>query len=417
VDGTDLFRREAVEHSFASATGTTVLRIPRLAKWITVLFITSALLTSAILLSTEFAQKENVSGLLAPTLGMTRVTANITGTLKQIKVKPGEMIAAGQVLGVLSPESSGNGGKSAVMEQLAAVNSQKIEIAEQILSVKSQQESKLARFNVAIAGAKLELEALAEELKIRDEISARLYRQAEIGNTLAKKKLLPQRDAELRQNQLDDVKTQLAVLKREEARLKSTILQTESEIIASAKDLELAVSRFNVQSSELDAQISVLKGLTSTEIVSPASGIVDYIGFQSGQNAPSGSLLFSIVPEGSELRAELFIPSKAIANIKIGQQVRIEYDAFPSEHYGYANAKLYSLNQTVLDPAEAKTYGANVQTPVYRLFANLSEQGVKKELEQIKLRAGMTFSAQIVVEKHRLYVWAWRSLSRAWLSK
>ena len=93
--------------------------------------------------------------------------------------------------------------------------------------------------------------------------------------------------------------------------------------------------------------------------------------------------------------------------------MRIEYDAFRADFFGYATGFLTSINETLLDPVEARVYGATVATPVYRLFASLSSQSVKDQQQKIGLRAGMTFAADILIERHPLYVWAWSELTRA----
>ena len=44
----------------------------------------------------------------------------------------------------------------------------------------------------------------------------------------------------------------------------------------------------------------------------------------------------TLTPRGGALRAELYVPSRAIGFVKSGQRVRLLYDAFPYQKFGPA---------------------------------------------------------------------------------
>ena len=408
-----LFRDEAQRHALGAVPGIAVVRIPRLLNWSSRILPLVAVAAGLAISSVEYSRKEKVSGVLASSLGSSRITATVAGTVQDVMVSPGQRVAKDQVLAVMSPDLSRSGGNAIVLEQLGAAQQRKAEIAQQVESTTIQHELLLQRLSGSIAANQLERKALSEQIALQEEIAARLEKQANVALGLADKKLISARDAEQRQNALDDARTQTAALKRELARLDATILQARSDLEASGRELKLSLSRLNVQELEFDSQIAGLRGESSVQIVSPINGAIDYVAYRPGQVAVEGSLLFSVVPNGSSLRAELFVPSRAIARVKAGQPVRIEYDAFPAEFFGYAGAFLTSINETLLDPAEARIYGATTSTPVYRLFAALSSQTVTERGQKVGLRSGMTFTADILIEKHPLYVWMWRELTRA----
>lgn len=408
-----LFREEAHAHALAAVPGVTVVRIPKILRWSSRLLPLMGMAAAIALSSVEYARKERVTGVLASSLGSSRITATVAGTIQEIRVSAGEKVSRDQVLAVIAPDLSSNGGRVAIDQQLLAARHRKSEISEQIDSTRVQHDLLVERLSGSIAANELERRALSEQIRLQDEISVRLEKQANVALGLAAKKLISERDAEQRENLFDDARTKSAELKRELARLDATILQVKSDLAASNKELHLSLSRLKVQSLEIDSQISGLEGQSSVQIVSPASGTLDYVAYKAGQVAVDGALLFSVVPSGSSLRAELFVPSRAIARVKVGQPVRFEYDAFPAEFFGYATGFLTSINETMLDPAEARVYGATVGMPVYRLFASLSSQSVQDQQQKIGLRAGMTFTADILIERHPLYVWAWSELTRA----
>ena len=408
-----LFRREAVTHAYSALPGKTVVHPHRFLSWGARLLPMVAVLAGAAISSLEYARTERVVGVLAPSLGSSRVVASIAGTLRDINVFPGEQVVRGHVLAVLVPDLSRSGGSAVVLQQLDAARHRKNEIRQQVEATRVQHDISVQRLNGSIAANELERKAISEQIVIQDAITRRLEQQAEVGLALARKKLISEREAEQRQNHLDDARSQAAELKRELARLDATLLQTRSDLAASGKELQLSLSRLSVEELEIASQIAGLEGETSVAITSPVSGNVDYVAYRPGQTALEGSLLFSVIPSGSDLRAELFVPSQAIPRVKIGQPVRIEFDAFPAEFFGYAKAYLTSANETLLDPSEARLYNFEVKTPVYRLVATLDSQSVKDRQQEFKLRSGMSLTADIVTEKHPLYVWMWRELTRA----
>lgn len=410
--GEHLFREEARAHAFSSAPGSVLVRLPRLLSWSSWLVPLVGLVAAITILSMDYARRERVTGVLAPSLGASRITATVTGAVKDIGVTPGEQVSAGQILAVISPDVSRNGGSSVVLEQLASAQKRKEEVTRQVESTNLQHQLRVQRLTGVIAANQLEREALSEQIRIQEEIGSRLAKQADVAMRLAARNLISQRDAEQRQIVRDDARTRTAELRRDLARLDGTVLQARSDLAASERELKLALSRLSIEELEIGSEIAGLRGETSVEVRSPVAGTVDYVAYRPGQVAVEGSLLLSVVPHGSVLRAELFVPSRAIARMKVGEPVRIEYDAFPAEFYGYASGYLSSINETLLDPVEARAFGASVAGPVYRLFAALSSQSVEDDHRRVRLKSGMTFSADIVIEKHALYNWLWRELTR-----
>ena len=60
----------------------------------------------------------------------------------------------------------------------------------------------------------------------------------------------------------------------------------------------------------------------------------------------------SILPTGSLLQAELFVPTRAVGFVRSGQQVRILYDAFPYQRFGSYGGRIIALTRTILTPTD-----------------------------------------------------------------
>ena len=79
-------------------------------------------------------------------------------------------------------------------------------------------------------------------------------------------------------------------------------------------------------------------------------------------------LQLEIIPEGSEFRAELYVPARAIGFVEVGQTVRLLDDAFPYQHFGSYSGRVIEISQTILTSADS---GGPIRLtePAYKVIA------------------------------------------------
>jgi membrane fusion protein len=112
----------------------------------------------------------------------------------------------------------------------------------------------------------------------------------------------------------------------------------------------------------------------------------------------------AIVPAGSRLQAELFVPSRAAGFIRPGQEVRLMYDAFPHQTFGASIGRVAEISRTVLAPSEV-TSGLELREPVFRVRVNLDREEVEAYGEHIPLQAGMSLRADLIIDRRTLIEW------------
>jgi len=111
-----------------------------------------------------------------------------------------------------------------------------------------------------------------------------------------------------------------------------------------------------------------------------------------------------IIPNGSALQAELFVPTKAIGFLRPGQQVRILYDAFPYQQFGSYRGQVSEISRTILTKAD--TFGpVELKEPAYRVIATLDRPDVDAYGKTIPLQADMLLKADIILEKRSIVSW------------
>lgn len=123
-----------------------------------------------------------------------------------------------------------------------------------------------------------------------------------------------------------------------------------------------------------------------------------------GQPADPRRLQMQIVPDGDTLHAELFVPSRAIGFVEVGQSVRLLYDAFPYQHYGSHRGRVVEVSRTVLDGTEIAV-PFKLDGPAYRAVVALERPDVAAHGKRIALQPDMLLKADIILEKRTLVDW------------
>jgi len=86
-------------------------------------------------------------------------------------------------------------------------------------------------------------------------------------------------------------------------------------------------------------------------IRSPSTGQVTTLNLATGNYMETNQRLLTILPDGQELFAKLFIPSRAAGFVETGQSVQIQYLAFPYERYGFHIGSIGKISQSIVGSA------------------------------------------------------------------
>jgi membrane fusion protein len=123
-----------------------------------------------------------------------------------------------------------------------------------------------------------------------------------------------------------------------------------------------------------------------------------------GQNADPQRLQLEIIPKDAVLRAELFVPARAIGFVRAGQPVRILYDAFPYQHFGTYRGEVVKVSQTILTSTDA---GGPIKLtePAYRVTAALERPDIDAYGKKVVLQPDMLLKADIILERRSLMSW------------
>src|SRR2546426_283931 len=95
-------------------------------------------------------------------------------------------------------------------------------------------------------------------------------------------------------------------------------------------------------------------------VVALQSGTVTTVLAEVGQTVTPAQPIVSILPRGAALEASLYVPSRAVGFVEVGQQVLMRYQAYPYQKFGqYPGTEFLeiakpALNAEVLKIAEIR---------------------------------------------------------------
>jgi membrane fusion protein len=128
-----------------------------------------------------------------------------------------------------------------------------------------------------------------------------------------------------------------------------------------------------------------------------------------GQTVDASRPILTLVPDGAELKAELFVPSRAIGFVEVDQDVRLMIDAFPYQRFGTLQGHVETVSRAAISPGQA--FGTvSLQEPAYRVTVRLPRQTIPAFGREFPLQPDMTVRADIILEHRSLIEWLFEPL-------
>ena len=398
----ELFRKQAIEHQDNRLYGDVALTTPVSTWALTGLVGTIIAGIGIALFLGSYARKETVSGWLISDKGLVKIVSPQLGTIASVHVEEGWAVDAGAHLITLDLDTVFAGGDGVIETALGELEAQIAE-REQLITLTARRfEQDAKTLQGQLASARTELARLHEQSRVVNErimaansLLERYSLSAE-ENAASILEVERQRESVLELEQSATQVSQQIDTKRGEItthqnRLEGLPVQQE----AALTELRQSVSSLRAQRAQLSRQGSMV-------MTAPVPGRVAALPVTKGQSVRPQELAIALLPEGGLLEAELFVPTRAAGFIREGQNVRVQYEAFPFQKFGVADGTVATVSKTIFEPTELPvTLG--LAEPVYRVVVSLQDQQVNAYGEKFPLQAGMTLKADIVQEKRKLW--------------
>ena len=217
------------------------------------------------------------------------------------------------------------------------------------------------------------------------------------------RRLEVERDMDMQRNKAIEMASELASVQSERAAFERAWRQKAMEDLLSAtRDRD----GINEQLAKAD------KRLKMVQMVAPADGVVLEIAkYSVGSVIREAEQMFTLVPLGAELEAEVQIDSVDIGFIKQGMPAHIKVDAYTFMKHGMLEGKVRTVSQDSFKRDTADKNGGGLDT--YYL-SRIPYTGQLKKLQPgAQLIPGMTVSAEIVVGQRTVMSYLLYPLTRA----
>ncbi len=400
----ELFREEALRKHHRRLLGDVTLTQP-LPLTITTGFLTVVVLVLIVFLTfAQYSRKEQVTGYISPQHGVVRLHAPKGGVVVRLHADEGDLVSAGSPLVTIDAERITGSGISVIEEMLVSIDNQLREVTHLRDITLAQAVQRETRLQEQLDGLRAEKSAL----KIRKEMQAGLV-------SIRKKNFTRVRDLVVDGyvSSQDVVSTESELLSAEQ--LHAALVQQVASIESEANQLKLAIEHLPLETeeklsnlatrrSDLELRELDLEDQDSVTILAPVSGTVSALQAILGASVGAQQTLLSLLPEGSSLEAHLFVPTRAIGFIEVGQEVRLLYDAFDYRRYGVQLGTVKEVSSAILTPSETLER-IQRNEPTYMIRVDLEHQKFHTPDKTFDLHAGMMLRADVVLETRSLGSW------------
>jgi HlyD family secretion protein len=351
------------------------------------------------------------------------------GVVKEILVKEGEAVKAGQPLmrmdNTLSESDLKALGADYLNKRIAlrridaqlagsAFTRRADEPAELFVQVQAQYQANRRAYENALAQERALLDKARHDLASAEAIRAKLlkvlphYREQEAAfEKLAKDgfagKLMYTDKQRERIEKEQDLKAQEAAI----ASSRAVIAQEESKIAQITADYrrQLQTERVDIATQAEKAAQELAKQEHRNEYLelrAPQDGIVkDLATHTVGTVTSPGTILMTLVPRDEILRAEVWVKNDDIGFVREKQDARIKLAAFTFQKYGMLDGSVAHVSADAADPQAASATAATpaqakgAEPLAYRTLVNLKSQVLEADGERYRLAPGMQVSAEI----------------------
>lgn len=363
-----------------------------------------------------------------------------TAVIQSIEVRAGQVVKRGQLLATLDPTFT-QADEAQLRTRLRSLDTQteglRAELggkgsaagaaspgrdADQLLQAqlslerqanyeaqKSRLEQNIARLQASIETNQRDQQVLAQRLKSLAEIEA-MQERLVAENFGAKMQLLEARDRRLEvertmimgRNKDFEMQRELAAARAEQAAFSKNWRQRMMEdLLAATRDRD----GINEQLAKAGRRNQLVR------LTAPADAVVlEVAKLSPGSVLREAETLFTLVPLGADLEAEVQIDSLDVGHIKPGDPAHIKIDAFPFQKHGMLDGKIRTISE---DAFKRDQVAAGQGTDAYYL-GRVDLGTVKlRQLEGQRLLPGMTVTAEIVVGKRSVMSYLLWPLTKA----
>jgi len=405
----DLFRKEVLDKQGHKLYGDVVLAAPLSHMVVAALLV---LIFSGLIIFSiigEYSRKERVFGYLTPDSGLIRIVPRQTGIVEEIYTDTGTVVTQNMPLFRIKLDTMSSDGVETAEELLEQNRKEYSDVEKALELIPKEYKLTKIRLEQQISSEQSQAGQIMLQIDLQKKVVKNQLEILEKFRSLLAEEAISSLEVSSQENQYYQSSLSLENLMSAQKTINSNIQDIKSQLellpINQDKDISTAKSRLN----SISQRITQVKSQGSYIVISPLDGRVASQTASRGEVVIGTKALATILPAGGQMEAELFVPTRAAGFMKVGQNVRLLYDAFPYQKYGFHEGRIASVSKTVLQPQDLPLPTA-ISEPVFLVRVTLEEQFVDVDDEAYPLQAGMTLSADIILEDRKIWEWVFEPI-------
>lgn len=399
-----IFRTAALEYRHQQWLGEVILTgsTQRLRTSIVLVVIAASII--AFLIFGEYTRKQEVPGRVTLNDGPAEIVAPAVGTIVRQLVREGERVKAGQPLIVVSTERTTEAGNS--REAMgASLRARRASLEAELMHERSVLDEEYRALKLRVADLKSAIRLLGTQIDTADANYKLTVANSKRFEQLRKDDIVSQAELEQHEREALSQRSELEGLRKQSASSQGELAQLEAELGNAPEKEQNALDELNRQ--VLGVGEEIVENESNREITIPAriDGVVTSVVSHAGQTVTPGMPLMSLLPRDGRFSVQLYVPSKAIGFMKVGDAVLLRYDAFPYEKFGQYKGVVTEISHTALNPSQLQPFIYTQAESLYRITVKLAVQTVHAYGEEQPLQDGMRVEGDVLIDTRKLYEW------------
>nr|WP_315468024.1 HlyD family efflux transporter periplasmic adaptor subunit [uncultured Undibacterium sp.] len=389
------------------------VRLSGVAGWTLSGFFISIFVVAIIFIcTTKYSRKETVQGQVTAIDGALRIMAIRNGLAEQVLVSEGQVVRAGQELVSISSSPKLQHGNSVYdglqrnqKDQLDAHLSQVAAKREQVNGQRTELQTRKLGIVADIQKLVVAKDLQHQRIQLQEQTVAVLHKLGEEGH-------VANLNVRARDEALIAARQAVNSLDREIAQQHNLVQQLEIQLKRlSTEEVQIRTDSHAAKMQFTEKQINA-EGSYTDHLTSPTEGIVTALQVKKGAAINVNQTLAIILPSQqglhstqnkSGLEVELWAPSRSVGFIKPGTKVRLMFDSFPYQSFGVGTGVVRDISLAPSTPNDIPIPESKEQ--LFRIRVSLSEDSLTAYGKAWPLVAGMSLSADLVLEERSLLDW------------
>ena len=281
----------------------------------------------------------------------------------------------------------------------------------------AEERSRLSKAKQELAAAqqiKQKLEETLPHYRDQDKAYEKLVKDGYAGSLMGsdKKRERVEKEQEL-QTQAFVIESARASMLQSEKKLAQIDSDYRRQLHAERNDIQ---GQFDKLAQEVTKQAHKQDLL---ELKAPQAGVVkDLATHTTGTVVQPGTVLLTLVPQDEILRAEVWVSNEDIGFVRQGQSVKLKFAAFPFQKYGMVEG---TVEHVSADAADNNTGNGNTQTDsakknqlLYKALVALKQMSLEMDEKRFTLSAGMQTNAEIKLGDRTVMEYLLSPVRKAW---